>query len=64
MFHIIVNIVMWQCVNLNVCHHYRIVEAFEQIASGLTQQENFTELTIEQENVAVRIELVREHVYD
>ena len=42
-----------------VCFQSRIVEAFEQITSGLTQQENFTELTIEQENIALRIQRVR-----
>lgn len=37
----------------------RIVESFESITAELSQQENFTELTIMEENVAVRIERVR-----
>ena len=36
------------------------MESFEIIAVGLAQQENFTELTITNENIAVMIESVSE----
>ena len=36
----------------------RIVQSFEDIAISLVQQENFTELTVTNENIAVRIERV------
>ena len=36
----------------------RIVQSFEVIAISLTQQENFTEFEVENENIAVRIENV------
>ena len=64
-----------QSQSINSCHQYslvitlyismlqpplcRIVESFESITAELSQQENFTELTIMEENVAVRIERVR-----
>lgn len=37
---------------------HRIVESFEAIAISLAQQENFTELTVANENITVRIENV------
>lgn len=41
---------------------HRIVESFEIIAIGLAQQENFTELTITNENIAVMIESVSQNM--
>lgn len=41
---------------------HRIVQAFEAVAVSLAQQENFTELEIKNENIAVRIETVSAHI--
>ena len=37
---------------------HRIVQSFENIAISLAQQENFTEFTVTNENITVRIENV------
>ena len=47
-------------INWHVYIHsqHRIVQSFENIAISLAQQENFTELTVTNENITVRIENV------
>ena len=45
---------------LNVCYHCSVVKAFEKIISAVVQRENFTGIIIREENIAIRIEQVRE----